>query len=526
MTCLVGLVALILGSCTGPRTPDLPVMENGRVEVLRMEGGDWGYPTPFAHYPRGPGGFKMALIFDSLLERDETGLIPWLAESWEISDMGKTYVFTIRKGVIWHDGKPLTPDDVCFSFNYASKHAATWATVFGVIEQVETLGGNRVRVRVNEKGATLLYALGTCRIIPAHVWRGIENPRTYLAPEALIGTGPYRLTDYSQEHGTYRFEAFDRFWGPQPRVRVLEYRPVGEPILAFEKGEIDLTSVPPDLVPRYAGNPEFALVKSPAFWGYRLVFNMEKSPPLKNTRVRQSICLAINRDELVEKIARGAAVPGEAGILPPGHVMYHKPKITYDFDPAQAVRLLQDQGFHVADGQGEITGAPLLDFHLLISTQEVRMAELIKERLGQVGIMVHLISVDGKTRDARVRDGDYQMAIIGHGGWGQDADYLWSRFRENPSLSPSTSGRCGYLNPGLNVLLDKQHVALDPALRAKLVADIQEILAEDLPELALFYTADYTVYRPATYDGWMAMFDHHALSHSKLSYLDRKDGVH
>lgn len=191
--------------------------------------------------------------------------------------------------------------------------------------------------------------------------------------------------------------------------------PVGEPILAFEKGEIDLTSVPPDLVPRYAGNPEFALVKSPAFWGYRLVFNMEKSPPLKNTRVRQSICLAINRDELVEKIARGAAVPGEAGILPPGHVMYHKPKITYDFDPAQAVRLLQDQGFHVADGQGEITGAPLLDFHLLISTQEVRMAELIKERLGQVGIMVHLISVDGKTRDARVRDGDYQMAIIGPG---------------------------------------------------------------------------------------------------------------
>jgi len=66
------------------------------VDVIRLAGGDWGYPTPFAHYPRGPGGFKMCLIFDSLLERDEKGLIPWLAEKYEIGDDGLTYHFTIR----------------------------------------------------------------------------------------------------------------------------------------------------------------------------------------------------------------------------------------------------------------------------------------------------------------------------------------------------------------------------------------------------------------------------------------------
>ncbi|HBT17779.1 MAG TPA: diguanylate phosphodiesterase, partial [Firmicutes bacterium] len=90
--------------------------------VINLEGGDWGYPTPYGHYQRGPGIFKMQLLFDSLLQRGEEGLIPWLAEQWEVSSDGKEYIFTLREDVKWHDGQNLTAEDVKFSFSYFAVH--------------------------------------------------------------------------------------------------------------------------------------------------------------------------------------------------------------------------------------------------------------------------------------------------------------------------------------------------------------------------------------------------------------------
>ena len=86
--------------------------------VINLSGGDWGYPSPYTHYSRGPGMFKMRLIFDSLLERGEEGLIPWLAKDYDISNDGKVYTFVLNQGVKWHDGKDLTAEDVKFSFEY------------------------------------------------------------------------------------------------------------------------------------------------------------------------------------------------------------------------------------------------------------------------------------------------------------------------------------------------------------------------------------------------------------------------
>ena len=90
--------------------------------VLRLEGGDFGYPNPFRHQNRGPGFFKMELIYDSLLEKDENGLIPWLAKEWEVSEDGKTFTFTLVDGAKWHDGKDLTAEDVAFTVEYFKKH--------------------------------------------------------------------------------------------------------------------------------------------------------------------------------------------------------------------------------------------------------------------------------------------------------------------------------------------------------------------------------------------------------------------
>jgi peptide/nickel transport system substrate-binding protein len=122
-----------------------------------------------------------------------------------------------------------------------------------------------------------------------------------------------------------------------------------------------------------------------------------------------------------------------------------------------------------------------------------------------------------------VQNNEYQMALIGHGGWGSDSDYLRERFGGKPKggISPSASRLHGYVNEQLNRLLEEQVVTFNEEKRREMVYRIQDILAEDVLEIPLFYTTSYSVYRPGKYDGWMFMFDHHSLSHSKLSYLER-----
>ncbi|MFW6022826.1 MAG: ABC transporter substrate-binding protein [Halanaerobiaceae bacterium] len=483
-----------------------------KVNVISLSGGDYGYPSPYSHYPRGPGGYKRNLIFDSLLERGEDGLIPWLARDYEIKNGGKEYLFTLQENVKWHDGEPFTAEDVKFSFEYGLEHPLVWSDLTeDDIDSVEIVNENQVLITAATINSSLLYNIAKQRIIPEHIWKDVEVPKEYGEEDAVIGTGPYLLTDYNKEHGTYRFDVFKDFWGPQQSIKTIKFIPVSEGILAFEKGQIDLTDLSPDLLGRYQNNTEYKIAQKPAFWGYRLILNMEDVDVLKDQSVRQAFAYAVDKKELIEKIERGAAVAGSAGILPPDHVYYNPEVKNYEYNPDMARKLLKENGYDS------------LTFDLKVSSRAVRMAELIKEQLARVGVEIRIISADTKTQDSRINNNDYQLAITGHGGWGGEPDYLIDRFAsEELTGSISSSGAVGYNNEQLNSLLIKQKNEFNSNERRKLLYQAQNILAEDVPELPLYYTSGYTVYRPDKYDGWIFMYDHHSLTHSKLSYLERK----
>jgi peptide/nickel transport system substrate-binding protein len=533
LTLVISLLVLLtfscglLYGCKSDKAKETSKTEGKKTaDVIKLAGGDYGYLTPYAHYPRGPGIFKMRLIFDSLLERDEKGYINWLAEKYEIKENGKQYLFTIRDGVKWHDGEPLTAEDVKFSFEYAIKHPMVSSTISEKdIEKVEEVGDRQVMVTVKKPSAVMLSNLGTSRIIPKHIWEKVDNPKEFLDKEAVIGCGPYVLTDYSKEHGTYRLEAFKDYWGPKQRIKVIEFIPVSEGILAFEQGEVDMTGVTPDVLQRFEKDPDCKIVKAPAFWGYRMLFNMGETAVFQEKELRQAFCYAMDKQDMIDKVQRGAGVPGCAGILPPDHVMYNSKAKQYDHNPKQAEELLVKLGYDKLENGVRVNSkGEKLSFNLLVGG-EVRLAEIIKEHLGKVGIEVTVQSVDGKTRDARVQDNKYQLAITGHGGWGNDADYLRERFssekKAGGGISPNLMRFKGYSNPELSELLEKQFETIDENERKKQIFKAQELLAEDVPEIPIYYTTGYTVYKPAKYDGWMFMFDHHSLEHSKLSYLER-----
>lgn len=425
---IVLVTTLGLTGCSNSKPSESKSDNPNKPVVISLEGGDWGYPTPFSHYSRGPGVFKMTLIFDSLLERGEKGYIPWIADKWDISKDGLIYTFTLKENVKWQDGKPMTAEDIKFSFEYFAKHPP------------------------------------------------VSNE------------------------------------GPKQKVATLQFVPVSDSALALDKGEIDLTgSITTDILSKYQTDKEYKVMQNPAFWGYRLIFNMDKRTELKDKEIRQAFAYAIDKNELVEKVARKAAVPGNAGYLPVGHIWYNSNAKNYEFNIEKAKQLLKGNK---------------LSFKLLTgnSNDELRIAELLKISLAKAGIDISITSADTKTRDAAIKKGNYEIVLNGHGGWGGDADLLRTAFakEKTSNQSPSADGIPGYSNDQLNELCKQQLYEMDVAKRKAIVFKIQELIAEEIPLIPLYNTTGYVVFKPAKFDGWKYMFDHHEVTHNKLSYLDVK----
>ena len=525
---------LLLAACgkgesatsSGPASEPTATTEKSSTEgvgplVVRIDAmKDGGYPTPFAHYPR-MRGTVMKYIFDSLLEPDEEDYIPWLAESWKVSEDDKTYVFDIRPGVKWHDGRELTARDVVFSFRYYQEYPPVFTSdriSKDHLLSVEALSDYQVEFVTASPDATFLSEIGMMRIIPEHIWKDIDNPHEFQDENATIGCGPYTLTDYSKEHGTYRYVAFDEYWGPRQRIDVIELVPVSDPILALENGDIDVARIKADVADRFKEKPEFVIVESPALAGTMLTFNMRENRPFQTKEFRQAISHAIDKADIIAKIQRGLAKPGSPGILPIDHRYYNPDIVDYAHDQAKAIGLLQEAGT-----DQDVSIELLVD-----NGSGVRIAEILKEQLSDVGIALDVVSVDPKSRDARVFDGEYEMALISMGSWGLDPDYLRVRYHSRidyedagGSLSAILGADQGYQNSELDELLDEQRVEVDPEKRKSILFDIQEILAEDVPEIPLFNNYYLYAYNADRYDGWTFMFDHPVIEHAKLSFLEK-----
>lgn len=535
---LVIMVALVLSACGGNNTDltspevaagstekptestekpadaqDLPEKDEFvQSEVIRMPtAGDYGLPNPYRHAGRGPGIFKMQMLYDSLLEKGKEGDIPWLAKSWDESDDGLEVTFNLVENAFWHDGEALDADDVLFTFGYIEKHLPgrvfTMDRGESIIDSIEKTGDFTVKIRFKRYSPIYISSVGSVRILPEHIWSKVDDPKSYDGEGKTVGSGPYVLDNYTADQGLYRFTAFDKYWGKRPVTKAIEYIPVSNQVLALENGEIDFGSVSPETKDRFEGKEDMKVVSFNTHHAYRLYLNQEIIPEFKERSVRQAVAYALDRKGYVEKIQRGYGEPAPMGYLHSEHRFYNPNIEKYDYNLEKAKELMAGRKINVT-------------MLLSNSPKELRLAELIKIDLEKIGINVELKSMERRARDGVVKKNDYETALIYYGGLGSDPDVLRRTFSTYKADGKGGSVP-GYSNQQLDEILNQQAQEKDPEKRMKLVHESQKIIAEDVPMVMVY--ADYQIcaYNSKANDSWTSVYDHSRIQHPKISFLEK-----
>jgi peptide/nickel transport system substrate-binding protein len=469
--------------------------------------GDWGAPSPFLFYPRGPGYVLTSFVFDTLVWKDEKGVVPWLAESWEHPDP-YTWIFHLRRGVRWQDGAPFTARDVVFTFKYLEEKHWAWKNIDpSLIREVSAPDNYTVVIKLSKPYAFFLedYA-ATVFILPEHIWRNVGNPYEFRSREAFIGTGPYMLKEYEPSKG-YVFIANRNFWGGEPRFDEIDVVATGftnpqAEATALLRGEVD-TAVFMGKAYRVVEMlkqrmPDIRVQSGPMYWVLFLGFNLDKWP-YNETVFRRAVAYALNLTELIIKATGSleAAVPGSPGYIPPYSSFYNPDIPRYSYSPEKAEKLLDSLGLLDQDGDGcrDLPGGKPWHPLLVTTTQYTQEAILVKEMLKHIGVCIEIKTVKSYGQlDKLVKQGAYDLEINGHGATGNTPTaFVWF-----------FSGRFGakWDNQTYWEIVKKIVSAKSIEEAYEYAREAQRVVAEQLPQIALYYPNIFVVTRPEVSISW------------------------
>ncbi|MDQ6750252.1 MAG: ABC transporter substrate-binding protein [Actinomycetota bacterium] len=499
--------AVYLGGCGGTRAPG--------ARTVRLAGNGFGFPSPFA-YIAGPGYVQMSYLYDTLVWKDASGrIIPWLATRFERSRDGLTYTFELRRGVAWHDGRPVTAADVAFTFSYFARQSLgplLVAQAFGV-KGARATGSHTVEVVLEIPAVTFLESVaGALPIIPKHVWSTIRDAPRAQDPRVLVGSGPYRLASFSPGEGASLYLANRRYFLGPPFIRRIELRPVDDELSALRAGEIDVADTPAEGVARdalatFASDPAFGMVQAAGSFTFPLIWNIGRGGALADVRFRRACALAIDRQAMVDRVLGGNGQPGNPGFLPPGNP-FHVPVEQYGFDRRTAERLLDQAGYRRSSTDGPRHGPDgrPLRFRIVTGNAPVPpVLDLLVGGLKAVGVQLSPQAVDLPTLFGLTRQGSDDIALTlypGPGGTAPDGDPDTLRTFYSSQIKERLQGAQGYRNPEFDRLAGEQLVAHGEGERRRIIARMQHLVARDLPALPLYYPNLYNVFRKRAFDRW------------------------
>ena len=492
-----GLLLISASLMLGAATPAQAQIQEIRIGDSK---GDWGYPNPYRHYPRGPGYVRMSWVFDTLVWKDRKGYVPALADSWSYDAAKMAFTFNLNPKAKWHDLQPLTAQDVAFTIQYFKTHPYSWISVED-IGRVEGQGPHKVVIYLSKPYSPFISDIGgTMPVLPKHIWQSVDNPGAYDDPKAFIGSGPYKFVDFNKAQGTYLYEAFGDYYQGRPKPDRLIYVRSGQPLISLTTRQVDLANIQPDMAEPLK-QKGLVVIKDERGWNKKLMINHKKAP-FSDKRFRHALAFAINQQEIIDKSHRGFAMPASYGLLSVDHDMHNPNTPAYSFTPEKARALIESMGYQKgADGFYQKDGQPLkielLSSNITVAGQSVadRDGEVIKKQLEQVGIRVDLVNLEQATTDSKVKSWSFDLAVSGHGGVSGDPRILNEMISSKYGAGSVNSARYDD-DPELNRLLEEQLLEMDQDKRKTIVHKTQEAYAEALPAISLYYPDSLSAYNP------------------------------
>jgi peptide/nickel transport system substrate-binding protein len=432
-------------------------------------------------------------IFDALVKKDEHyELRPWLAASWDQPN-ALTWVFHLRDGVRFHDGRPLEAEDVTYTIESLINGSLVTAKGgnFAAVDRAEARDRLTVVVRMKRPDAGLLFNMsdGLFGVVPRDIGKDFG-----LHP---VGSGPFKFVSAVQDkevivERNHDYWA-DRVTGLTPmaagtqRIERISFEVVPDTItsaLELQKGSADLASnvLTFDMVHTLERRPNLKVESGPGSPVIYVTFNVT-DPLLKDKRVRQAVACAIDRQAIVDAIWRGQARLANT-LLPTGHwaAATNDELAQYPHDVMRAQRLLDEAGFP-ADKDGV-----RLRLTLKTSTDETTrlMAAVLQQQLRAAGIRLEIRSAEFGTFYADVTKGAFQIYALRWIGSNEDPDIFRYAYGSG-SFPPKGGNRGRYSNPRVDALVAEASASSDRAVRKKDYVEVQRILAEELPGIPLWY---------------------------------------
>ena len=428
----------------------------------------------------------MRYVHGSLVLQDPEGnYVPYLAESWEMSEDGLTWTFHLKEGITFQDGTPLTAQDVAWTYTRAKDPANPGAAgaALAAVESIEATDDLTVVMHLPQPFFPLLTSLSD----PAYF--GILSQKAVEAEDygrEPMGSGPYRFKEWVTGEKIVLERNPDFDWAPEYAhagpwyFDEIEFRIIPETatqVVSMEAGKIHVSAVSPNDVDIIRQTGLFTLydVFQPGTGPY-LQFN-NAMPPLDDVRVRQALSMAIDRDVVVKVATKGQAVP-QYGPLSPATIGYWQgvDYVGYKYNLEKAKALMEEAGYTAnASGMLEKDGEPLQFTLKTIAGEEtwLRIAEILQEQFRALGVEVQLEQQEAGALVGDEISGNYEMGMM-QVGW-SDADILYQLFHSSMVGAMNMSQLS---DPELDEMLTKTRTTLDPEARQQWVDDVQRYITE------------------------------------------------
>lgn len=441
----------------------------------------------------------------------KNNIIPYFANSWDVSSGGLTWTFHLVTGAKWSDEQPLDANDVAFTFNtivkYQNGPTSYWAPNVVDLKDARATDPGTVEFHYSQPVGPAVAELALVPILPAHIWSKFATGdgkaiKTYPnVPEdgqPVVSGGPFILTDYKKDQIAL-MERNDSYWGTKPhidRFGIQIYDNDDAMVTAFKNGQLDgIESVPTTDV-KTVQDSGFTVTRSPGMFFYDFIINSNPNKPehreLLDPQVRQAFEYAIDREQIIKVALNGYGAPGDS-IVPPADGKWHNSNLNpLPFDLTKANQLLDSLGYTKGADGIRVAGGHAMAYTVIIPSSRkaelTRTFQIMQPDFQQIGVKLTLKVLDPSAAFDAIGAPDYKYLSFDLAMWDwipyPDPAYILSVLLCNQYGSNSDTGYCDHRYDNM---YKQQERAVDEQQRLQIINQMQEKIYNDRPYIVLNY---------------------------------------